>query len=60
MLANLAISKNLPEDANDVLSPRQLAILEAVEIKSPRKETVDVAITEAWNRLERDGVYDWK
>lgn len=59
MLANLAISKNLPEDANNVLSPRQLAILEAVEIKSPRKETVDVAIAEAWNRLERDGVYDW-
>jgi hypothetical protein len=57
--ANLAISKNHREVALNILSPRQLAILEAVERKIPRRETVDVGISEAWKRLARDGVFDW-
>jgi hypothetical protein len=47
MLINLAISKNQPQDANDVLSPRQLAILEAVDTKTPRRETIDEDIAQA-------------
>jgi hypothetical protein len=57
--ANLAISKNHRELALNMLSPRQLAILEAVERKIPRRETVNVGIADAWNRLARDGVFDW-
>jgi hypothetical protein len=57
--ANLAISKNNRELALNILSPRQLAILEAVERKIPRRETVNVGISDAWKRLARDGVFDW-
>ena len=57
--ANLAVSKNRFEFIDEVLSPRQLAILEAVERKIPRRETVNVGIADAWKRLARDGVFDW-
>ncbi|KAI2513496.1 hypothetical protein MHU86_970 [Fragilaria crotonensis] len=57
--ANLAISRNEHEDVDELLSPRQLAILEAVETRRPRLETVDVEISDAWTRLESDGVFDW-
>lgn len=57
--ANLAISKNQHELLDDLLSPRQLAIFEAVETKRPRRETVDVAIAEAWRKLQKDGVFTW-
>ena len=57
--ANLAISKNELELVDNLLSPRQLAILEAVETKRPRRETVDVEILDAWTRLEGDGVFAW-
>jgi hypothetical protein len=57
--ANLAISKNEHELVDELLSPRQLAILEAVETRRPRLETVDVEILDAWMRLEGDGVFEW-
>jgi hypothetical protein len=58
--ANLAISKDQNELVDNLLSPRQLnAILEAVETKRPRRETVDVEILVARARLEGDGVFAW-
>ncbi|KAI2504507.1 peptide-methionine (S)-S-oxide reductase [Fragilaria crotonensis] len=57
--ANLAISKDQNELVDDLLSPRQLAIFNAVETKPPGRETVDVPISDAWRRLQKDGVFDW-
>lgn len=57
-MVNFALSRG-NMDANAVLSPRQLAILEAVETKHPRKNVVNVDISKAWAKLENDGVYDW-
>ena len=57
--ANLAISRNQNELIDDLLSPRQLAILEAVETKRPRRDTVDIEIIDAWEKLDRDGIFDW-
>jgi hypothetical protein len=56
--ANLAVSKDQLNLVDDLLSPRQLTILKAVETRRPRKETIDVSISDAWRQVQEDRVVD--
>eukprot|EP00543_Licmophora_paradoxa_P001019 CAMPEP_0202444458 /NCGR_PEP_ID=MMETSP1360-20130828/3536_1 /ASSEMBLY_ACC=CAM_ASM_000848 /TAXON_ID=515479 /ORGANISM="Licmophora paradoxa, Strain CCMP2313" /LENGTH=251 /DNA_ID=CAMNT_0049060469 /DNA_START=192 /DNA_END=947 /DNA_ORIENTATION=- len=58
-LVNLTLWKGRPDVAASLLSPRQRAILEALETKHARRSAIDVDISLAWDRLEADGVFCW-
>ena len=57
---NLALSQPKGElQAYAILSPRQMAILEAVETKPPKRHVIDVDIGLAWETLQKCGVFNW-
>lgn len=58
--ANQALSHPMGEEkAHNLLSPRQLAILEATEIKTPRRHVIGVPVEQAWEVLAQQGTFNW-
>lgn len=58
-LCNLALSSGRLDIATSMLSPRQTAVLEALEFKRVRRSAIDVEIKRAWDQLENEGVFSW-